>query len=77
MLYVFFGNGNPYYIEQSENGMGVINAAKNIKYYLERFSREFCSYDTSFNQYDSLKYITKECVRKTITHYSKSLFQQK
>ena len=53
------------------------NAAKNIKYYLERFSREFCSYDTSFNQYDSLKYITKECVKKTITNHSKSLFPSK
>ena len=36
-----------------------INAAKNIKYILERFSSKLCK-KNSYGEYESIKYITKE-----------------
>ncbi len=41
------------------------NAAKNIKYILERFSSKLCK-KNSYNEYESIKYITKEFTKRVL-----------
>ena len=42
-----------------------VNAAKNIKNILERFSNKLCK-KNSYNEYESIKYITKEYTYKVL-----------
>ena len=42
-----------------------INAARNIKNILERFSNKLCK-KNSYNEYESIKYITKEYTYKVL-----------
>ena len=42
-----------------------INAAKNIKYILERFSSKLCK-KNSYGEYESIKYITKEFTKSIL-----------
>ncbi len=42
-----------------------LNAAKNIKDILERFSSKLCK-KNSYNEYESIKYITKEYTYKVL-----------
>ena len=51
-----------------------VNASKNMKQILERFSSMFCK-KNKYNEYESIKFITKEFVFKTLNGENKEKFK--
>lgn len=51
-----------------------VNASKNMKQILERFSSMFCK-KNKYNEYESIKFITKEFVFKTLNGETKEKFK--
>ena len=53
-----------------------INAARNIKYILERFSNKLCR-KNSYNEYESIKYISKEFTKQVLLEEKVEKFSSK
>ncbi len=52
------------------------NAAKNIKYILERFSSKLCKMN-SYGEYDSIKFISKEFTKQVLLDEKVKTFSSK